>query len=103
MVRLSASACCAAASYPLVERFLQSARVLQDCGDGFPMDENELDGEPIDLATPGRNLTGILEQAWILYETVPSFSNEMFFSGDIYNAVEMAKQSPEVEGGSLQK
>eukprot|EP00434_Breviolum_minutum_P037658 symbB.v1.2.033400.t2/scaffold4144.1/size43914/2 len=39
----------------------------EDCGDGFPMDEGELDGEPIDLSTPG----------------------------DIYNAVEMAKQAPE--------
>lgn len=39
----------------------------EDCGDGFPMDEAELDGEPIDLSTPG----------------------------DIHNAVELAKQAPE--------
>lgn len=39
----------------------------EDCGDGFPMDDNELDGEPIELSTPG----------------------------EIYNAVEMAKQAPE--------
>lgn len=32
---------------------LQKLQSQQDCGDGFPMDEGELDGEPIDLSTPG--------------------------------------------------
>ena len=77
---------------------LQKLRSQQDCGDGFPMDEGELDGEPIDLSTRQH---GRIVFSFQVFETwwdggpIVCPCVRTAFAGDIYNAVEMAKQAPE--------